>query len=255
VNMDRMDGAGVAITGGAGDIGAAMGKELSARGASVTLIDRKSAEDAEPWLERAGGADGEVHYIQADVTDRAAVDETLARIEPLDVAIGNAGIVDSAPFLEITEKQWHNHLAVNLGGCFNLGQSAARLMVGRERPGRIIFTGSWVQEVPWPEITAYSVSKAGIRMLARQMARELAGHGILVNVIAPGIVRAGLAKRQMETEPQYARRVEHVIPLGEPQTAKQVASATAFLCSEAADYMTGSTLLVDGGCSLFQFDE
>jgi NAD(P)-dependent dehydrogenase (short-subunit alcohol dehydrogenase family) len=109
--------------------------------------------------------------------------------------------------------------------------------------------------VPWPEITAYSVSKAGIRMLARQMARELAGHGILVNVIAPGIVRAGLAKRQMETEPQYARRVKHVIPLGEPQTAEQVARATAFLCSEAADYMTGSTLLVDGGCSLFQFDE
>jgi hypothetical protein len=102
---------------------------------------------------------------------------------------------------------------------------------------------------------AYSVSKAGIRMLARQMARELAGHGILVNVIAPGIVRAGLAKQQMETEPQYARRIKHVIPLGEPQTAEQVARATAFLCSEAADYMTGSTLLVDGGCSLFQFDE
>jgi NAD(P)-dependent dehydrogenase (short-subunit alcohol dehydrogenase family) len=142
-----------------------------------------------------------------------------------------------------------------LGGCFNLGQSAARLIVGRGRPGRIIFTGSWVQEVPWPEITAYSVSKAGIRMLARQMARELAGHGILVNVIAPGIVRAGLAKQQMETEPQYARRIKHVIPLGEPQTAEQVARATAFLCSEAADYMTGSTLLVDGGCSLFQFDE
>jgi NAD(P)-dependent dehydrogenase (short-subunit alcohol dehydrogenase family) len=253
--MDRMDGAGIAITGGAGDIGAAIGKELSGRGASVTLIDLKSAEDAEPWLERVSAADGEVRYIQADVTDRATVDEALARIEPLDVAIGNAGIVDSAPFLEITEKQWHNHLAVNLGGCFNLGQSAARLMVGRERPGRIILTGSWVQEVPWPEITAYSVSKAGIRMLARQMARELAGHGILVNVIAPGIVRAGLAKRQMETEPQYARRVGHVIPLGEPQTAEQVARATAFLCSEAADYMTGASLLVDGGCSLFQFDE
>jgi NAD(P)-dependent dehydrogenase (short-subunit alcohol dehydrogenase family) len=253
--MDRMDGAGIAITGGAGDIGAAMGKELSARGASVTLIDLKSAEDAEPWLEGASAADGEVGYIQADVTDRAAVDEALARIEPLDVAIGNAGIVDSAPFLEITEKQWQNHLAINLGGCFNLGQSAARLMVERERPGRIIFTGSWVQEVPWPEITPYSVSKAGIRMLARQMARDLSGHSILVNVIAPGIVRAGLAKRQMETEPQYARRVRHVIPLGEPQTAEQVARATAFLCSEAADYMTGSTLLVDGGCSLFQFDE
>jgi NAD(P)-dependent dehydrogenase (short-subunit alcohol dehydrogenase family) len=250
-----LDGRGVAITGGAGDIGAAMGRELSRQGASVTLIDRKSPEEAEPWIEGARGGNGKVRYAQVDVRDRDTLDEALAGIDPLDVAIGNAGIVDSAPFLEITEEQWENHLDVNLTGCFNLGQSAARLMVERKKPGRIVFTSSWVQEVPWPEITAYSVTKAGLRMLARQMARELSPHGILVNVIAPGIVRAGLAKRQMETEPQYARRVKNVIPLGEPQTAEQVAAATVFLCSDAADYMTGSSLLIDGGCSLFQFDE
>ncbi len=253
--MGDLDGRGVAITGGAGDIGAAMGRELSRQGASVTLIDRKSPEEAEPWIEGARGGNGKVRYAQVDVRDRDTLDEALAGIDPLDVAIGNAGIVDSAPFLEITEEQWENHLDVNLTGCFNLGQSAARLMVERKKPGRIVFTSSWVQEVPWPEITAYSVTKAGLRMLARQMARELSPHGILVNVIAPGIVRAGLAKRQMETEPQYARRVKNVIPLGEPQTAEQVAAATVFLCSDAADYMTGSSLLIDGGCSLFQFDE
>ncbi|MER3437976.1 MAG: SDR family oxidoreductase, partial [Chloroflexota bacterium] len=115
--------------------------------------------------------------------------------------------------------------------------------------------GTWVQEVPWPEIAAYSATKAGVRMLAKSMARELAKHKILVNVIAPGIVYAGLAKHQMETEPQYARRIRHVIPLGQLQTAEQVAKATAFLCSSAADYMTGAVLLVDGGCSLFQFAE
>jgi NAD(P)-dependent dehydrogenase (short-subunit alcohol dehydrogenase family) len=250
-----LDGRGVVITGGAGDIGAAMGTELSRQGASITLVDRKSPEKAEPWVKRARGQNGKVRYAKVDVRDRGALDEVLAGVEPLDVAIGNAGIVDSAPFLEITEEQWQNHLDVNLTGCFNLGQLAARLMVEREKPGRIIFTSSWVQEVPWPEITAYSATKAGLRMLARQMARELSPHGILVNVIAPGIVKAGLAKRQMETEPQYARRVKNVIPLGEPQTAEQVAAATAFLCSDAADYMTGSSLLVDGGCSLFQFDE
>ncbi len=254
--MGDLDGRGVAITGGAGDIGAAMGRELTRQGASVTLIDRKPPDEAGPWLERArGGRSREVRYVQADVQDRYALDEALASLDSLDVAIGNAGIVESSPFLEITKEQWQNHLDVNLTGCFNLGQLAARLMVERQRPGRIIFTSSWVQEVPWPEITAYSVSKAGLRMLARQMARELAPHGILVNAIAPGIVKAGLAKRQMETEPQYARRVEKVIPLGEPQTPDQVAAATAFLCSDAADYMTGSSLLVDGGCSLFQFDE
>jgi NAD(P)-dependent dehydrogenase (short-subunit alcohol dehydrogenase family) len=252
--MERLDGRGIAITGGAGDIGAAMGAELRRLGATVTLIDRKTEAEAEPWLKRAS-AHGEVAYVQADVRDRAALDAALAAIDPLDVAIGNAGIGHGIPFLEISPEQWQDHLDVNLTGCFHTGQSAARLMIARHRPGRIIFTGSWVQEVPWPEIAAYSASKAGVRMLARSMARELATRRILVNVIAPGIVYAGLARHQMETEPQYARRVRHVIPLGEPQSAEQVARATAFLCSDAADYMTGSTLLVDGGCSLFQFDE
>jgi NAD(P)-dependent dehydrogenase (short-subunit alcohol dehydrogenase family) len=189
------------------------------------------------------------------VCDRRELESVLHAVDPLDVAIGNAGVVESAPFLDITEEQWKTHLDVNLTGCFNLGQTAARLMVERGAPGRIIFTGSWVQDVPWPEIAAYSASKAGLRMLARSMARELAPHGILVNVLAPGIVNAGLARRQLETEPQYARRVAKVIPLGALQTAEQVARAMAFLCSPDADYMTGSVLLADGGCSLFQFDE
>lgn len=252
--MDDLSGRGIVITGGAGDIGAAMGAALRRRGASVTLLDRKSPAEAAPWLDRAGHY-GDVAYVQADVRDRAAIDAALAAVAPLDVAIGNAGIGHGVPFLDISEQIWRDHLDVNLTGCFNVGQAAARLMVARGHPGRIIFTGSWVQEVPWPEIAAYSAAKAGVRMLARSMARELAPHGIRVNVVAPGIVQAGLAKHQMETEPQYLRRIQHVIPLGRPQTVEEVAQATAFLCSDAASYMTGSVLLVDGGCSLFQFDE
>lgn len=252
--MADLDGLNIAVTGGAGDIGAAMGAEFTRLGAKVTLIDRKSPSAAAPWLELAS-AHGPVAYAVADVRDRAALDAALAAIDPLDIAIGNAAIGHGIPFLDLAAEQWQEHLDVNLTGCFNLGQGAARQMVRQGRGGRIIFTGSWVQEVPWPEISAYSVSKAGVRMLARSMARELAVHRILVNVIAPGIVRAGLAKQQMETEPQYARRIQHVIPLGEPQSAAQIARAAAFLCSAGADSMTGSVLLVDGGCSLFQFAE
>jgi NAD(P)-dependent dehydrogenase (short-subunit alcohol dehydrogenase family) len=87
------------------------------------------------------------------------------------------------------------------------------------------------------------------------MARELAAHGIRVNVVAPGIVHAGMARRQYETDPAYARRASVVIPLGEMGTATQVAQSVAFLCSPQAAYMTGSVLLVDGGASLFQFGE
>jgi NAD(P)-dependent dehydrogenase (short-subunit alcohol dehydrogenase family) len=254
VNANSLSGLGAVVTGGAGDIGAAIGAELARRGATVTLVDRKSKQEAAPWLARVDDS-GPVSYRQADVRDRATLEAVLRSLEPLDVAIGNAGIVESAPFLEITPEQWSEHLEINLTGCFNLGQAAAAIMVERGTGGRIIFTGSWVQDVPWPEIAAYSASKAGLRMLARSMARELAPHRILVNVLAPGIVDAGLARRQLQTEPQYARRVAKAIPLGELQTAEQVARAMAFLCSQDADYMTGSVLLADGGCSLFQFDD
>ncbi len=218
------------------------------------MIDRVSEREAAERVASVAEA-GSCTYRQADVTDRAQVDVALAAIDPLDVVVGNAGIVQSAPFLEITAEEWQAHLDVNLTGCFNTGQAAARLMVERGRPGLILFTGSWVGEIPWPEIAAYSVSKAGVRMLARSMARELASHRIRVNVVAPGIVWAGMARRQFETDPAYAKRASVVVPLGELGTAEQIAQAVAFLCSPAAAYMTGSVLLVDGGASLFQFAE
>ena len=252
----RMDlaGLGVAVTGAAGDLGGAMALELASRGAVVAMLDRVPQAEASDRI-AAVSAVGSCSYGQVDVTDRAAVDAALAAVEPLDVAIGNAGIVEAAPFLEVSQAQWQTHLDVNVTGCFNVGQAAARLMLERGTRGQIIFTGSWVGEIPWPEISAYSVSKAGVRMLARSMARELAGRGIRVNVVAPGIVMAGMARRQYETDPDYARRASVVIPLGEFGTAEQIAKATAFLCSPDADYMTGSVLLVDGGASLFQFAE
>lgn len=246
-------GRGVVVTGGGGDIGAAMAAELTRRGGRVTIIDRKPAGAAQPWL-AAAGRYGAVDYVAADVRDREAIEEALAAVEPLDIVLANAGMVESAPFLEITPDQWDEHLAVNLTGCFHTAQSAARLMVARNTAGRIVFTGSWVGAVPWPEIAAYSVTKAGIAMLCRSMAKELAPYGILVNVLAPGIVAAGMAKRQFETEPAYAARASKAIPLGVPQTAEQVARVAAFLCSPDADYITGTTLLADGGCSLFNQD-
>lgn len=250
----QLDGLGVAITGAAGDLGHAMSLELARLGALVTMIDRVGEHEASERIAAVGRV-GNCSYLQADVTDRPAVEAALRAVDPLDVAIGNAGIVESAPFLEVTGEQWQAHLDINLTGCFNVGQVAAQLMVERERPGLVLFTGSWVGEIPWPEIGPYCVSKAGVRMLARAMARELASYGIRVNVVAPGIVHAGMARRQYETDPAYARRASIVIPLGEMGTAEQVAQSVAFLCSPQATYMTGSVLLVDGGASLFHFGE
>ncbi len=245
----------IIVTGGCGDIGRAMTVELAARGATITVFDVRGPDQAPASDDEhfaATLAHGAAGFEPVDVCDRDAVRQALERIPPFDAVVGNAGISDSAPFLEITDAQWQRHLNVNLTGNFYLGQEAARLMKARGSGGTIIFTGSWVQDVPWPEIAAYSASKAGLVMLMKTMALELARYGIRVNVVAPGIVAAGMAKYQMDNEPQYASRVTNIVPLGRMQTPEDVARATAFLCSDDAAYMTGATLLVDGGCSLFQ---
>lgn len=247
--MADLQGRGVVVTGGLGDIGSAIVRRLLDEGASLTILDLNGPDDLPTDLQQAG-----VAYLQVDVRDGEQVAQALEQVMPLDVVFSNAGIVSSAPFLEITQDQWQDHLDTNLTGSFNVTQAAARIMVKRGVAGHVVLTGSWVQEVPWPEIAPYSASKAGLRMLARSAARELAPHGVRVNVLAPGIVNAGLAGHQLATDPAYAARASTVIPLGEFQSPEQVADAARFLASDEARYMTGSVLLVDGGCSLFQFD-
>ena len=250
--MRGLRGRRVVITGAAGDIGAAIARTLLDAGAVVTGTDIKTPESAAPVLDslRAAAAPDTFDYEVLDITSRAAVDAFFTAAEPPDVVIANAGIVESAPFLEVTSEQWQHHLDTNLTGTFNVTQAAARAMIAGHKPGHVIVMGSWVESVAWPEIAAYSASKAGIHMLARTAALELAEHQVRVNVVAPGIVNAGLAAHQLATEPQYAARVKSAIPLGALQTVEQVADVTAFLCSDHANYMTGSVLLADGGCSL-----
>ena len=246
------------ITGGAGDLGNAMALHLAQEGAAVSLWDIKSAAEAAPQIDRVKSATLNVQYQQVDIRDRVAVDAAfnavIEQFGSLDIVCANAGIVEAAPFLEITPESWTRHIEINLTGSFHVGQQAARLMVRQGKGGRIIFTSTWVSAIPWPEITAYTASKGGLNMLMKQMARELAPHKILVNAIAPGIVKAGLAGRQLVEEPQYAARVAKVIPLGEPGTPEEIARAVVYLAGPHTAYMTGSILTLDGGCSLFQFD-
>jgi NAD(P)-dependent dehydrogenase (short-subunit alcohol dehydrogenase family) len=213
----------------------------------------KPQKEAEPWIELVR-RHGEVAYVQADVTSHESMSEAVSSVEPLDIAIGNAGITRSSPFLNTAPEDWQAQIEVNLTGCFYFGQAAARAMVKSDRPGTILFVGSWIQEIPQPGNSAYSVSKAGVRMLARSMALELGEYRIRVNVLAPGIVDAGMAQRQALREPDFANRAARVIPLGERQTADQIAKSAVFLCSDEASATTGAVLLVDGGASLFKFN-
>ena len=249
-----LNGKTAIVTGAAGDLGNAMARHLAEQGAHVAMWDIVPSADAADAIKRVRQHDPAAEYAEVDVRDRAAVDAAIAGLAQLDIVCSNAGIVEAQPCLELNQDNWQNHLDINLTGCFNVGQSAARRMVADGARGRIILTSSWVGSIPWPEISAYSVSKAGVNMLVKQMARELAAHGILVNAVAPGIVDAGLAGRQLREEPQYAARVAKVIPLVQPGTAEEIAAAVVYLASPQTAYMTGSILTLDGGCSLFQFD-
>lgn len=246
------------VTGGCGDLGNEMALRLAENGCKIAIWDIYHEEHARERIDRVKAAGGRVLYQQVDVTERSRVDAAMAELAEawggVEIVCVNAGIVQAEPFLSVSQENWQRHLDINLTGAFNTAQSAARLMVERRTYGRIIFTSSWVAEIPWPEITPYTVSKAGVNMLVRQMARELAVYGIRVNAVAPGIVKAGLAGRQLREEPQYAARVAKVIPLGEPGTPVEIAQAVVYLASPETAYMTGSILTIDGGCSLFQFD-
>ena len=254
----RLTGKVIAITGGCGDIGKATGLRLCQEGAQVVLLDLFSTETAAADLDTKETSK-KISYLHANVTDRCSMESAFETIlqdhKRLDAVIANAGIVLNQPFLEITFENWMATLDVNLTGAFHTAQIAARIMA-KQKPtdngvrGKILFTGSWVQDMPWPEGSAYIVSKSGIKMLAKTIAQELASLGIRVNVLAPGIVMGGLSKKIYESDPAYRERVGTAIPLVDMQSVDSVADAYVFLCSKESDYMTGATLLVDGGASL-----
>ncbi len=246
------------ITGGLGGIGEVIVDHLLRHAAQVLVSDVLPVGEASRRIREKGWPEDRCRYCRADVREASdaqhLVETAITVFGGLDVALCHAGVVCSKPILAVDSNDWDATLDVNLKGAFVVAQAAARAMVRGAVRGKIIFTSSWVQDVPWPEITPYSVSKSGMKMLMRGMARELAPHGIRVNAVAPGIVGTGMAKKQWDTEPSYRRRAEKAIPLGFMQPPESVADACLFLCSDASDYMTGATLLVDGGCSLYPMD-
>ena len=237
------------ITGGVGDLGYASAVKMAAMGLDVVLVDiKENAERVEAL--RANGT--KVLYVQADVSSRAEVQRAVQaawdEFGRLDVCMCNAGISMNVPFLEYTVEQWNQHMDVNLNGYFHVTQEVAKRWVDDGTKGKIIFTGSWVQDVPYKLIAPYCVSKAGVWMLARCAALELAPHGITVNAIAPGIVEAGLTARELRDFPEFREEFMSLIPLGRIQQAEDVADVVGFLVSDASNYLTGTTITCDGGC-------
>ena len=143
---------------------------------------------------------------------------------------------------------------MNVIGQTLIAQAFIKHWLATNSSGNIIFTSSWIDHVPWPSVTPYAASKAAIVAISRGIARELATKKIRSNIISPGIVNIGMAAKQWREEPDYRKRAQRAIPLGNLQEPLSVAHGIEFLLSEKSSYMTGSNLLIDGGASLYPLD-
>lgn len=238
----------VAISGGLGDIGAAIARTFRAAGAEIALADLPSKPEI-------SSSDGFYHSL--DVADSQAVERWFEKVierfgRPPNIIIPNAATATIKPHLAITAAEWKRELDVNLNGAFYFADAGTRLLTHSELPGRVVFIGSWAGHAPHRHLPAYSVAKAGLRMLTQTLALELAAHGILVNEVAPGYVNAGLSGRIFSAQPEVAEASRNRVPIRKLLSADDVAQQVLYLCSSLADQITGTTLLLDGGLSLLQ---
>ncbi len=254
-DMNKLfEGQTVIISGGLGDIGRATAVEFAKCGANIALCDMHTASDAKAFLAELSQYKVSSAYSQVDVSDAKAVRDWVMNVEDElgipGIIIANAARVTFANINEITPEQWSQELRVNLDGAFYLTQSATARLLHHGLPGRVVFIGSWAAHAVHTNIPAYCVSKAGIRMLCKCMALELAPHHILVNEIAPGFVDAGLSGRNFKENPGTREKAQQKVPIHQLITAEEVAQQVVMLCHPQNKHMTGSTILMDGGLSL-----
>jgi NAD(P)-dependent dehydrogenase (short-subunit alcohol dehydrogenase family) len=232
------------VTGGAQGIGEACVRRFAGEGAKVVIAD------VDDLRGEALAAELGLNYLHCDVGDKLDVDalvaQTVAWYGRIDVLVNNAGIFKAADFLDVTENDFDAVLRVNIKGSFLMGQAVAREMVLKGR-GNIVNMSSVNAVLTIPSIASYNVSKGGINQLTRVMALSLADKGIRVNAVAPGTVATELAARAVLTSEEAKARILSRTPmkrLGEPS---EIADVVAWLVSDAASYVTGEIVTVDGG--------
>ncbi len=237
------------VTGGSRGIGRAIALGLAREGADVAVNFAAHAEAAARTVGEIEALGRRALAVRADTAQRAQaealVEEVAARLGPIDVLVNNAGVQRRVWFLDLEEADWDWMLGVNLKGYFLVAQAVARTMRPRRR-GTIINVSSEAASLPAPRMTAYCVSKAGVAMLTKCMALELAADGIRVNALAPGLTRTDLNRRDLEDETFLKGRLAR-IPLGRVLAPEDLVAAAVFLASADSGMMTGTTLQVDGG--------
>lgn len=247
----RLTGKRALITGADGGIGSVLAVGLAEAGAEVVLHSRREGGAATLCgdLRRQGHSAVTVHGDVRDPQQVQAFVDDATNGRALDVLINNAGRMSTKAFLELSEEEFTGVLDINLGGYFRVGQATCRHMVDAGR-GSVINIASTRQVQAWPGNTAYATSKAGVAMLTRSMALELAPLGIRVNSVAPGTFLTAL-NRDYLSDPEFARRRMEQIPMGRLGKLDELVGAVTYLASDDASFTTGASIMIDGGQTLW----
>lgn len=247
----RFEGKVAVVTGSSSGIGQAIAVRLGSEGAAV-VIDYHShpegAEDTQKQIAASGG--GRSVIVQADVSTVAGGQSLItAAVDQLggcDILVNNAGVEKGADFWDVTEKDYDTVLNLNLKGAFFITQAFVRHLRDGKKPGRVINISSVHEDMVFPHFSTYCAAKGGIRMLMRDLAVELGPLGITVNNVAPGAIITPINKGLLDDHAKLDPLLRN-IPLGRMGTSEEVAGLVAFLASEEAAYVTGSTYALDGG--------
>lgn len=239
------------VTGGSSGIGHGISIALAEHGCHVVPTSEPGTEERISRTAAAVARLGVRTLAQAtDVTDREALGQlvrhVLQQFGRIDILVNSAGITIRRPSVDMTEQEWRAVIDVNLTGTFLSCQAFGRVMVER-RQGVIVNIASLTSFVAYPEVVAYCASKGGVLMLTRALATEWAPYGVRVNAIAPGDILTPLTRSMTDKDPVRRKRMEDRIPMGRLGEVDEVAGAALYLCSDASRYVTGHTIVVDGG--------
>ena len=237
----------VAITGGLGDIGRAIGEAFAAKGHAVAVCDL-AATAQEIFFG---------HYFQVDVRSEESVQAWFDAMEkefghPPSLVVVNAGVHcnnGNGNSIETSVEDWTRTIGVNLTGAWITAREAGRRLLAAGESGDILFVGSWVGQYPTANLAAYCASKAGLHSLVKSMSLELAPRGIRVNEVAPGYVEAGLSGKMFAQNGGFAEQARQAVPCRKLVTPEEVARAAVFLTDPSNPNLSGSTLILDGGIS------